>query len=270
MMVTGRLLLLCALCVLWCGAGGGGCSEAAPEAPAVGVTDNGNNLEGKNNTTDGVGAVGPTGQQAASQPAAPPSVPVSGTEEESEPRTGEQALQPAAKASEVANDTTKKGEADKDNELKEEDDDEDEEEEEEDEEEEEEEDDGNEEEYGGEEKKEEEKDDTSTTKRISEGGQEEPILSSRVEEASNKTKPQSTQTTGEKDPAADGAVTQEEKQNENKEANQKETPVESTVMKTTTATTGDSDGSTAISHTISPHSLLVVACAAAATVVVAA
>ncbi|RNC56198.1 mucin-associated surface protein (MASP) [Trypanosoma cruzi] len=28
MMMTGRVLLVCALCVLWCGAGGGGCSEA--------------------------------------------------------------------------------------------------------------------------------------------------------------------------------------------------------------------------------------------------
>ncbi|EAN97709.1 mucin-associated surface protein (MASP), putative, partial [Trypanosoma cruzi] len=112
---------------------------------------------------------------------------------------------------------------------------------------------------------------TRTTKRISAGGQEEPILSSRVEEASNKTKPQSTQTTGDKDPAADGAVTQEEKQNGNKEANPKETPVEATVMKTTAATTGDSDSSTAVSHTTSPLLLLLllVACAAAAAVVAA-
>ncbi|EAN85610.1 mucin-associated surface protein (MASP), putative, partial [Trypanosoma cruzi] len=27
MTMTGRVLLVCALCVLWCGAGGGGCSE---------------------------------------------------------------------------------------------------------------------------------------------------------------------------------------------------------------------------------------------------
>ncbi|KAF8307765.1 Mucin-associated surface protein (MASP), subgroup S099 [Trypanosoma cruzi] len=70
------------------------------------------------------------------------------------------------------------------------------------------------------------------------------------------------------DPAADGAGTREEKQNENKEANPKETPVEATAMKTTTATTGDSDGSTAVSHTTSPLLLLLlVACAAAAAVV---
>ncbi|EAN98171.1 Mucin-associated surface protein (MASP) [Trypanosoma cruzi] len=72
------------------------------------------------------------------------------------------------------------------------------------------------------------------------------------------------------DPAADGAVTREEKQNENKEVNPKETPAESTVIKTTTATTGDSDGSTAVSHTTSPLLLLLFfACAAAAAVVTA-
>ncbi|RNE98466.1 mucin-associated surface protein (MASP), partial [Trypanosoma cruzi] len=53
------------------------------------------------------------------------------------------------------------------------------------------------------------------------------------------------------DPAADGAGTAEGKQNENKEANPKETPVEATAMKNTTATTGDSDSSTAVSHTTS-------------------
>ncbi|KAF5215582.1 Mucin-associated surface protein (MASP) subgroup S100 [Trypanosoma cruzi] len=65
------------------------------------------------------------------------------------------------------------------------------------------------------------------------------------------------------DQAADGAGTAEEKQNENKESNPKETPVTATAMKTTTATTGDSDGSTAVSHTTSPLLLLVFACAAA-------
>ncbi|ESS55937.1 mucin-associated surface protein (MASP) [Trypanosoma cruzi Dm28c] len=72
------------------------------------------------------------------------------------------------------------------------------------------------------------------------------------------------------DPADDGAGTREEKQSDNKDANPKETPVETTSMKTTTATTGDSDGSTAVSHTTSPLLLLlVVACAAAAAVVAA-
>ncbi|EKG00402.1 mucin-associated surface protein (MASP), putative, partial [Trypanosoma cruzi] len=72
------------------------------------------------------------------------------------------------------------------------------------------------------------------------------------------------------DPAADGAGTREEKQNENKEANPKETPVEATATETTTEKAGDSDGSTAVSHTTSPLlPLLVFACAAAAAVVAA-
>ncbi|ESS54901.1 mucin-associated surface protein (MASP) [Trypanosoma cruzi Dm28c] len=66
-------------------------------------------------------------------------------------------------------------------------------------------------------------------------------------------------------PAADAAGTRDEKQNENKDANPKKTPVEATATKNTTATTGDSDGSTAVSHTTSPLLLLLlVACAAAA------
>ncbi|EAN97803.1 Mucin-associated surface protein (MASP) [Trypanosoma cruzi] len=73
------------------------------------------------------------------------------------------------------------------------------------------------------------------------------------------------------DPAADGAETREGKRNENKEANPKETPVDVTAMKTTTAKAGDSDGSSAVSHTTSPLLLLLlgVACAAAAAVVAA-
>ncbi|RNC51381.1 mucin-associated surface protein (MASP), partial [Trypanosoma cruzi] len=228
MMVTGRLLLLCALCVLWCGVCGGGCSEAAPALPGTEPEDN--KRKGENNTTDNVGGGGPTGQPAVTQPAAG-SVPVSGIEAES-------ALQPAAKASGTANattennkNTTKKEDKADNEELKDEEKEDEEEEEGEEEEDEVEVDDGKKKkEETEEEKKQEEKDDTSTTERISEGGQEDPILSSRVEEASNKTKPQSTQTTGDKDPAADGAVTQEEKQNENKEANPKETPVAATVM----------------------------------------
>ncbi|ESS60819.1 mucin-associated surface protein (MASP) [Trypanosoma cruzi Dm28c] len=67
-------------------------------------------------------------------------------------------------------------------------------------------------------------------------------------------------------PESDGAGTKE-KQDENKEVNPKETPVESTATKTTTPTTGNSDGSTAVSHTASPLLLLLlVACAAAAVV----
>ncbi|RNC32441.1 mucin-associated surface protein (MASP), partial [Trypanosoma cruzi] len=91
-------------------------------------------------------------------------------------------------------------------------------------------------------------------------------------DAANIVSDKSTEDSNQKnDLAADGAGTAEEKQNENKDANPKETPVEATAMKTTTATTGDSDGSTAVSHTTSPLLLLllVVACAAAAAVVAA-
>ncbi|KAF8304231.1 Mucin-associated surface protein (MASP), subgroup S069 [Trypanosoma cruzi] len=72
------------------------------------------------------------------------------------------------------------------------------------------------------------------------------------------------------DPTADGAGTNDTKNSQNKNGNTKETPVQATAMKGATAPTGDSDGSTAVSHTTSPLLLfLVVACAAAAAVVAA-
>ncbi|PWV03446.1 Mucin-associated surface protein (MASP) [Trypanosoma cruzi] len=40
MMMTGRVLLVCALCVLWCGAGGGGCSEPTPPGGASQAANN--------------------------------------------------------------------------------------------------------------------------------------------------------------------------------------------------------------------------------------
>ncbi|KAF5224656.1 Mucin-associated surface protein (MASP) subgroup S071 [Trypanosoma cruzi] len=57
----------------------------------------------------------------------------------------------------------------------------------------------------------------------------------------------------------------------NKDDNTKETPIKTTAIANGTAPTGDSDGSTAVSHTTSPLLLLlfVVACAAAAAVVAA-
>ncbi|RNC32989.1 mucin-associated surface protein (MASP), partial [Trypanosoma cruzi] len=62
----------------------------------------------------------------------------------------------------------------------------------------------------------------------------------------------------------------EKKKNENKEANPKETVPATNATTGDTATPGDSDGSTAVSHTTSPLLLLlVVACAAAAAVVAA-
>ncbi|KAF8300192.1 putative Mucin-associated surface protein (MASP) [Trypanosoma cruzi] len=54
MMMTGRVLLVCALCVLWCGAGGSGRAETSPEAPG-GVSQGGNSPDGTNNTTNGAG-----------------------------------------------------------------------------------------------------------------------------------------------------------------------------------------------------------------------
>ncbi|KAF8277337.1 Mucin-associated surface protein (MASP), subgroup S069 [Trypanosoma cruzi] len=72
------------------------------------------------------------------------------------------------------------------------------------------------------------------------------------------------------DDPTDAAGTNDTKNSQNMHGNTKETPVEATAMKGATATTGDSDGSTAVSHTTSPLLLLlVVACAAAAAVVAA-
>ncbi|ESS63289.1 mucin-associated surface protein (MASP) [Trypanosoma cruzi Dm28c] len=62
----------------------------------------------------------------------------------------------------------------------------------------------------------------------------------------------------------------EEKQDKNKNNKPKERPVEVAGIKTATVTSGDSDGSTAVSHSTSPLLLLLVfACAAAAAVVAA-
>ncbi|RNC40950.1 mucin-associated surface protein (MASP), partial [Trypanosoma cruzi] len=58
------------------------------------------------------------------------------------------------------------------------------------------------------------------------------------------------------DPTADGAGKNDTKNSQNKHGNTKETPVEATAMKGAAATTGDSDGSTAVSHTTSPLLLL--------------
>ncbi|EAN95681.1 Mucin-associated surface protein (MASP) [Trypanosoma cruzi] len=70
-------------------------------------------------------------------------------------------------------------------------------------------------------------------------------------------------------PTANSAVTEGAKRGDNKHGNRKETPVEAAAITNDTARTGDSDGSTAVSHTTSPLLLLVVACAAAAAVVAA-
>ncbi|EAN88385.1 Mucin-associated surface protein (MASP) [Trypanosoma cruzi] len=88
--------------------------------------------------------------------------------------------------------------------------------------------------------------------------------------ASNEADKSTEDSTPKNDPAADGTGTREEKKNENKEANPKETVPATNATTGDTATPGDSDSSTAVSHTTFPLLLLlVVACAAAAAVVAA-
>ncbi|RNC32744.1 mucin-associated surface protein (MASP), partial [Trypanosoma cruzi] len=229
MMMTGRVLLVCALCVLWCGACCGGCSEIPP-APETGVSDDGKDSKIENKSVVSVGEDDQTGKPRVSETAAPlvPEVPVAGVTQ----------TQGAQASGTMEQNKKKTNENDEEEEESEE----------------EAEDEAG--EYKGNEMKEKEEDSkeavTSTTMGIPADGQEQQILSSGAEGASNITNPNSTQTTGDGDPAADGAGTAEGKQNENKDANPKETPVEATATKTTTVTTGDSDGSTAVSHTTSP------------------
>ncbi|RNC32357.1 mucin-associated surface protein (MASP) [Trypanosoma cruzi] len=73
------------------------------------------------------------------------------------------------------------------------------------------------------------------------------------------------------DQAPDGEATKEAQQGENKEENTNKTAtLEAAAITNDTATIGDSDGSTAVSHSTSPLlPLLLVACAAAAAVVAA-
>ncbi|PWV03468.1 Mucin-associated surface protein (MASP) [Trypanosoma cruzi] len=282
MMMTGRVLLVCALCVLWCGAGGGGCSEPTQVSQDItSVNENGPKTD--NDSSGGAGGGGKNGQSAQSQPAG---VSVQGANEVGAAlRTGTQAPETAdaekknqtekGKDSMVQNtdDEKKQVEENGANEEKEDRNKEEEDEEVEEDEEGEEEEEREEKEEDGTKGKEETMKgaDTSTTEVISAGNEEQPSLSSGAARASNITNTNSTQTTGDDHPAADGAETAEGKQNENKDANPKETPVTAAAMKNTTATTGDSDGSTAVSHTTSPLLLLllVVACAAAAAVVAA-
>ncbi|EAN83983.1 Mucin-associated surface protein (MASP) [Trypanosoma cruzi] len=264
MMMTGRVLLVCALCVLWCGAGGGGCSET-PQDPPGGASQGGNNLDGTKNTTNGAGGGVNSGATAKSQLSAESvtdiMVAVAGADTSAAQQQEKQASEMQEKGEDGEEDNEEGEEEYEEEEIDEG------------------EDDAKKEESETKEEKqdkerEEEKikeDDADATNGMPAGGEEQPSLSSGAEEAANQTNLKSTQTNGDDDPAADVAGTAEGKQNENKDANPKETPVEATAMKNTTATTGDSDGSTAVSHTASPLLLLlvVVACAAAAAVVAA-
>ncbi|ESS61799.1 mucin-associated surface protein (MASP) [Trypanosoma cruzi Dm28c] len=247
MMMTGRVLLVCALCVLWCGVCGGGCSETPPDSPDNPSDDQSLNEE------EPTGVTG-QGDQSAKQEVPKATAPKA-SESPEVPSSRSPAQPPGGGASVTPSTTTDSKDQNAQEYKKEE----------EDEQEEEEDDDKKEK---GDTRKEEAA--TGTAEGTSAGGQEQPSISYAAEGASNITNPNSTQTTGDIVPAADGAGTREEKQSDNKDANPKETPVEATAMKTTTATTGDSDGSTAVSHTTSPLLLLlVVACAAAAAVVAA-
>ncbi|EAN85888.1 Mucin-associated surface protein (MASP) [Trypanosoma cruzi] len=236
MMTTGRVLLVCALCVLWCGAGGGGRAET-PSSPSL-ETQPEKSTQKKEEVVAG-------DVDQSSKPVAPKEPTPKASELPEKPANSLQPQQPggASKAASPTTDSMVQNTEGKNEEEEEEGDDTKE----------------------KEETKKEEETVTSITGGISAGGQEQPSLSSAAEGASNITNPNSTQTTGDGDPAADGAGTAEGKQNENKDANPKETPVTAAAMKTTTATTGNSDGSTAVSHTTSPLLLLllVVACAAA-------
>ncbi|KAF8301017.1 Mucin-associated surface protein (MASP), subgroup S059 [Trypanosoma cruzi] len=267
-MMTGRVLLVCALCVLWCGVCGGGLAEPTQDPQDI-TSGNGNNHQSVKNNAGGAGEGGLSGKPEALQAAGlsvtelpgagaatklpgAQTPPTAGTEKKNE-ETGQKKEEEDDKQQEEEKTKEDEKVVDKKEEEAEEDDEEDKD------------DDVKDEEEEEEQKK--KKNDNGATKKLSAVGQEQPLLPSGAEGASNQTKPKSAQTTDVNDPAAEGAGTREEKQNENKEANPKKTPVEATGMKTTTATPADSDSSTAVSHTTFPLLLLLlVACAAAAVV----
>ncbi|KAF8300609.1 Mucin-associated surface protein (MASP), subgroup S070 [Trypanosoma cruzi] len=262
-MMAGRVLLVCALCVLWCGAGGGGLAEKTQDR--LDTASEESKSPKKNKDTDGsAGTDGPTAKTKAPQAAdrgskeqegtveqaaaSVPGVTGAGAGMETAPQPGREATESAKGTRGNKEETKKEEESEKELEEGEEE----------------------EEEEKEREKEKKEEDDTDAKKGISADSQEQRSLPSGAEGASNQTKPKSAQTTDVNDPAAEGAGKRKEKQNENKEANPKKTPVEATAMKTTTATPGDSDSSTAASHTTSPLLLLLfVACAAVAAVVAA-
>ncbi|KAF5216834.1 Mucin-associated surface protein (MASP) subgroup S004 [Trypanosoma cruzi] len=64
MMMTGRVLLVCALCVLWCGAGGGGCTEDTAGSES-GLSNRGSDevSEGASGHTASGGAGNPSAEQ---------------------------------------------------------------------------------------------------------------------------------------------------------------------------------------------------------------
>ncbi|EKF38877.1 trans-sialidase, putative, partial [Trypanosoma cruzi marinkellei] len=214
MMMTGRVLLVCALCVLWCGAGCGSCDETTPESLDTGtdVSRGGQDPKSIDNTVHGTGGSVPTDINSESQAQAP-QVPEVTRAAAGLTTNSSLALQSGEQASAPLQPTA---EENKDQKTKEENEEEEEEVE----------------EIKEDEDGEVELDDTGATMELSAAGQEQTSLPSGAERAWNTTKIESTQKTGDNDAAADGAGTREGKQNENKEATLKETPVESTAIKT--------------------------------------
>ncbi|EKG00247.1 mucin-associated surface protein (MASP), putative, partial [Trypanosoma cruzi] len=222
MTMTGRVLLVCALCVLWCGACGGGRAETSPVSPG---TPPEKKPQEEEEPVGGAGGGVKNGEQKVTQAAAP-----KGSELQELSPGPSQATQPGG-ASVTSSTTTDSKDQNAQEDKKEGEDEQEEGEEEELEEEEEEkkiqqENEEREEESRGEEKSNEKKEEevkkheeavTGTTNEMSTGSQKQPSLSSGTEGASNITNPKSTQTTGDDDPAADGAGTREGKQNENKD-----------------------------------------------------
>ncbi|EKF28272.1 mucin-associated surface protein (MASP), putative, partial [Trypanosoma cruzi marinkellei] len=196
-MMTGRVLLVCALCVLWCGAGSGGSAETT-HSDSASQEDKGPEIV--NDTLHGAGTVVQTDNQAVSQKAAAQPMqqkePKAEPDVQTEPKT---ALQTGAQASGAEIQGTGKNEQQTEDEsveeeVDEEEDEEDDGEEEEGEEGEEDEKDDDDKEDNEAEKKEKEGKDTNTTKRMSADGQEPTSLTSGEEGASNKTNLKNTQT----------------------------------------------------------------------------
>ncbi|EKF37592.1 mucin-associated surface protein (MASP), putative, partial [Trypanosoma cruzi marinkellei] len=191
MMMTGRVLMVCALCVLWCGAGSGGSSETTPLEPA---SQDDKGPKTVNDTPGGAGKGVQTDKQAALQTEAAQSLPQKEPKAKAEPTLITEAQSSGnEKQGPEENEQQKEDESVEEEVDEEGDEDEEGEEEEEEEGAEDEKDDDDKEDNEAEKKKKDEKD-TNTTKRMSAGGQEPTSLTSGEEGASNKTNLKNTQT----------------------------------------------------------------------------
>ncbi|RNC41819.1 mucin-associated surface protein (MASP) [Trypanosoma cruzi] len=99
MTMTGRVLLVCALCVLWCGAGGGGCSET-PSVISGNASDE-NTQKEKEMTVVG----GEEGEQESKQAAPQATSSPTGSGLRGVPVNPPQTTQPGGEASDPANTT---------------------------------------------------------------------------------------------------------------------------------------------------------------------